>query len=106
MTTHVLLLGRTPFDPHAVRTEIAVPDVEVSTGTGLDDVVAAFEHGPVDAVIMGAVISLLDRLAIIERIFETSDSTTVHMKDRSSGQPGMMPFVNSVLLGLTHKRDR
>ena len=65
------------------------------------DVEAAFAQGPLEVVIMGAGISLDDRLEIIQRIFELSDSTTVHMKDRASGQPGMMPFVNAVLQGLT-----
>lgn len=97
----MLLLGRTPFDPQTVHSEIAVPDIELSTGTNLDDVTAAFSQGPVDVVIMGAGLALQDRLAIIEQVFGSSDSTTVHMKDRASGQQGMMPFVNGVLRGLT-----
>ena len=97
----MLLLGRTPFDPQTVQSEIAVPDIELSTGTNMDDVAAAFAQGPVDVVIMGAGLALQDRLAIIEQVFESSESTTVHMKDRASGQPGMMPFVNAVLGGLT-----
>jgi hypothetical protein len=101
MAMHVLLLGRTPFDQQTVHAEIAVADVELSTGTNLDDVVRAFKRGPVDVVIMGAGISLRDRLAIIQHVFESSEATTLHMKDRSSGQAGMMPFVNAVLRGLT-----
>jgi hypothetical protein len=100
MTTHVLLLGRTPFDPLAVETEISVSGVELAYGTSLGDVEAAFSRGPVDVVIMGAGIPLADRLDIVEHVFASSDSTSVHMKDRASGPRGMMPFINQVLSGL------
>ncbi len=99
--THVLLLGRTPFEPRSIEAEITVPGVEISSGTSLDDVIATFASGHVDAVIMGAGIPLTDRIAIVEHVVASSESTTVHMKDRASGQPGMMPFVNAVLRGLT-----
>lgn len=101
MTTYVLLLGRTPFDPQVVEDEIDSPDVEFGYGTSLNDVEAAFQLGPVDVVIMGAGIPLRDRLAIVEHVFESSESTSVHMKDRASGQPGMMPFINRILGGLS-----
>lgn len=100
METRILLLGRTEFDEEAVRAEISAPNVTIATGTSVDAVVAAFDSAPVDMVIMGAGIPLADRLEIIKRVFELSDSTTVHMKDRSSGKDGMMPFVNLVLSGL------
>lgn len=100
MTTHILLLGRTAFDSDAVRADISTPDVTFSTGSSLEETVAAFESGPVDMVIMGAGIPLSDRLEIVKRVFEISESTTVHMKDRSSGMGGMMTFVNGVLRGL------
>lgn len=106
MTARILLLGRTPFDPKAVRAEISRPNITVSTGTTLDEAVAAFESGPVDMVIMGAGIPLSDRLEINKRVFELSESTTVHMKDRSSGKDGMMPFVNGVLRGLASDSPR
>lgn len=99
MTTRVLLLGRTPFDPVTVEAEIGSPGVEFSYGTTLHDVEAAFTSGPVDMVIMGAGIPLEGRLSIVEYVFASSDSTSVHMKDRASGQTGMMPFINHVLSG-------
>ena len=100
MTTHVLLLGRTPFDPQVVEAEIDSAAVQLAYGTSLEDVEAAFQDAPVEVVIMGAGIPLRDRLAIVEYVFESSESTSVHMKDRASGQPGMMPFVNRILSGL------
>lgn len=101
MAIHVLLLGRTPFDEVAVEAEIAQPDVRLSTGTNQEDVERAFAQGPVDVVIMGAGLPLSDRLAIVEQVFERSDTTTVHMKDRASGRTGMLPFVKSVLSAVT-----
>ncbi|NND04482.1 MAG: hypothetical protein HKN91_17035 [Acidimicrobiia bacterium] len=100
MATHILLLGRTPFDLDAVRSHIARSDITISTGTSLMETEAAFEAGVVDIVIMGAGIPLLDRLEIVKRVFELSESTSVHMMDRSSGKDGMMSFVNGVLQGL------
>lgn len=44
--------------------------------------------GGVDMVIMGAGIDLSLRLEIIKTIFEKSDKTSVHMKDRASGKAG------------------
>lgn len=104
MTTHVLLLGRTPFDPEAVRADFSGFDVSFSTGTSLQEMEGAFESGPIDTVIVGAGIPLDDRLQLVRRVFELSESTTVHMKDRTSGKDGMMPFVKHVLEGLESDR--
>lgn len=69
-------------------------------GTGIDDVRSAFGQTPIDHVIMGAGLDLDTRLEIIREIFESSDKTTVHMKDGASGPQGFLPFVRSVLGGL------
>lgn len=100
MTMRVLLLGRTPFDQQAVEADLGAADVTLAYGTSLADVEAAFTGGPVDVVIMGAGIPLPDRLAIVEHVFQSSEATSVHMKDRASGRSGMMPFVKGVLDGL------
>jgi hypothetical protein len=41
------------------------------------------------------------RLEMVREIFQSSDTTTVHMKDHASGSQGFLPFVRSVLHGLT-----
>ncbi len=105
MRPRVMLLGRTPFDPDQVQAALdARLDVDIVTGTSLEDVRSAFDDSIVDVVIMGAGIPLADRLAVIDHIYTVSDATTVHMKDRASGMGGMMPFVNQVLAGLTTDR--
>ena len=100
MTNRVLLLGRTPFDPNAIEAEITSSGVEFAYGTSLADVEATLSDRPVDLVIMGAGIPLQDRLAIVDYICKTSDSTSIHMKDRASGRDGMMRFIKQVLAGL------
>ena len=96
----VVLLGRKGIIVDDVRSALSVSGVELLAGTGLEDTRAAFADHRIDMVIMGAGIDLEDRLAVIRFIFETSDSTTVHMKDWQSGPAGMLPFVDAVLRGL------
>jgi len=97
----VLLLGRTGIVLDEVRPHIDANDVNLYTGTNLDDVRRIFETQPIDIVIMGAGIDLGARLEIVEHIFTVSNSTTVHMKDWDSGPAGMLPFVNAILNGLS-----
>lgn len=91
-----------PFDLDEVQATLHPSlDVDVLTGTSVEDVSAAFADHQIDTVIMGAGIDLETRLAIVQHAFAASETTTVHMKDRISGRAGMMPFVNAVLRGLT-----
>ena len=96
----ILLLGRLGINVENVRKNLSVSNVELLAGTNLEEVKAAFEGSEIDMVIMGAGIDLDDRIAIIRHVFETSNSTTVHMKDRQSGPAGMLPFVDNILKGL------
>ena len=43
-----------------------------------------FDQHEVEVVIMGAGRDLVDRLEIIKLIYKSSNSTTLHMKDRNS----------------------
>lgn len=102
----VLLLGRTPFGLDDVRTALHPSlDIDLLTGTSVEDVSAAFADHQIDTVIMGAGIALETRLEIARTVFEASETTTVHMKDRASGRSGMMAFVNTVLRGLSAHPD-
>ena len=75
-------------------------DIDILIGSTIEDVVRSFEEHQIDTVIMDAGIDLDVRLDVIRHVFTARDATTVHMKDRSSGRDGMMPFVNAVLTGL------
>jgi hypothetical protein len=57
-----------------------------------------FAQTNIDHVIMGGGIPLETRLEMVRVIFESSETTSVHMKDVASG--GFPPFVRSVLSGL------
>jgi hypothetical protein len=96
----ILLLGRLGLNVENVRKNLSVRDVELLAGTNLKEVKTAFDESTIDIVIMGAGIDLDDRIAILRYVFESSSSTTAHMKDRQSGPAGMLPFVDNVLKGL------
>jgi hypothetical protein len=96
----VLLLGLTGVVVEDVREQLQMPDVQLLGGTSIDDVRSAFRRVAVDHVVMGAGIDLEARLDIVREIFQASDATTVHLKDRVSGKLGFLPFVRSVLRGL------
>jgi len=100
MTKTVLLLGRTGIVIQDVERQLHVPDIHLVGGTGLDDAQAALARTAVDHVIMGAGIDLETRLALIREIFQQSDHTTVHLKDKASGPGGFLPFVQAVLQGI------
>ena len=100
MKKNCLLLGRLGINIPSFETGIHQKNINLYSGTNLQEVKEVFAKTQVDIVIMGAGIALKERLEIIEYIFETSNVTTVHMKDWDSGPKGMLPFVNSVLNGI------
>jgi|AP95_1055475.scaffolds.fasta_scaffold92212_2 hypothetical protein len=96
---NILLIGRLGINIPNLQTGIENKNINLFSGTNLEEVKDAFNQNDnqIDSVIMGAGIDLNVRLDIIRYIFETSQSTTVHMKDWESGPKGMLPFVNSIL---------
>ena len=98
-----LLLGRKGIMVDDVKDSIDATDINLFGGTSLQDVKDTFDNQDIDIIIMGAGLDINDRLDIIKYVFETSKSTTLHMKDWDSGPAGMLPFVNSVLNGLLDK---
>ena len=94
-----LLLGRKGIIVDDVKDTIDTRNITLFVGTSLQDVKDSFNQQNIDIVIMGAGIDIDVRLDIIRYIFETSKSTTVHMKDWDSGPAGMLPFVSGVLNG-------
>ncbi|MFJ9743723.1 hypothetical protein [Streptomyces sp. NPDC101166] len=100
MTTTVLLLGLKSAVVDEVRERVGLPEVDIHAGTGPADLRDMLARTPIDHVIMGAGLDLEDRLSIVRAVFESSDRTTVHMKDFASGPQGFAPFVRAVLTGL------
>jgi len=87
--------------------KIAVKDVELFAAASLTDVEKVFanNNNAIDIVIMGAGIDLEARLEIVRYIFNTSNTTTVHMKDWATGPEGFLPFINHVLNGLLQESN-
>ena len=100
MTKNILLLGRTAMVIDDAQKQLHMPDIQLFGGTGIEDVRSTFAQANIDHVFMGAGIDLETRLQIVREIFQLSDTTTVHMKDRGSGPQGFLPFVRAVLGGL------
>ena len=96
----VVLLGRKPEIMMQLVAELKQATVEFAAGTSLNDRKVAFSEEVPSAVIMGAGLPLEVRLDVSRFVFEHSETTTVHMKDWSSGPSGMLPFVTGVVQGL------
>lgn len=103
----VLLVGRlaTNVPPPS---QIATKEVELFAATNLENVQSVFEEydKKIDMVIIGAGIDLEERLEMIKYIFNTSDATSVHLKDKASGPAGYLRFINGVLTGLLGDQEQ
>ena len=97
---NVLLLGLKGIVVEDARAHLQMPDVDVYGGGSIEDLRATFAQMHIDHVIMGGGLPLEVRLDIVREIFQLSDSTTVHMKDITSGPHGFFPFVRAVVQGL------
>ena len=97
----ILLVGRQLTQVPGVN-EVSKKNIELYVASMLDEARSAFEKhkNKIDIVIMGAGIELEKRLEIVRYVFNTSNITSVHMKDWESGPEGFIPFINKVLNGL------
>jgi hypothetical protein len=99
----ILLVGKllTNIPP---ADQLTIKDAEYFAAPGLLEVQKVFEtnNNAIDIVIMGAGIELEKRLEIVRYVFNTSNITSVHMKDWATGPEGFVPFVNGVLTGLVY----
>ena len=82
--------------------ELLIKDVEYFAASGLTEVQQVFEQNKnaIDIVVMGAGIELEKRLEVVRYVFNTCNSTSVHMKEWITGPGGFVPFINNVLTGL------
>ena len=101
----VILMGRKPEIMMQLIAGLKQTAVKFATATSIEDLKVAFGEELPSAVIMGAGLPLETRLDIIKFIFEHSETTTVDMKDWSSGSSGMLPFVTTIVEGLLANID-
>lgn len=98
----VLLVGNATFEHDATRAALdPALDLELFTGSSLDDVEKVLSDHRVDTVLIDPDVDVDTRLGILRHILMVSESTSVHIKDRDTGAEALMPFVNGVLTGLT-----
>lgn len=97
---NVLLIGRLNIVVEDAKGQLNMPDVELFTATGLEQVKATFYDHSIQHVFMGAGIDIDQRLEIVRAVFQDSEDTTVHLKDVASGPKGFFPFVRAILIGL------
>ena len=95
----ILLVGKQLTE---VPSGLSMKDVQYFAAPDLKTAQKVFEenNNAIDIVIMGAGIELGKRLEVARYVFNTSNTTTVHMKDWETGPQGFVPFINSVLSGL------
>lgn len=95
----VLLVGRTHevIDDAAAREHLEMPDVAFVTVTTYEEVVQAFKSGAFDHVIFGAGIDLDERLKMVRAVYEATNDSTVHLKNRGTGPGGFFPFVRTIV---------
>ena len=81
---------------------LAIKNAKYFAASGILEVQQVFgkNDNEIDIVVMGAGIELEKRLEIVRYVFNTSNTTSVHMKDWATGPEGFVPFINSVLTGL------
>ena len=100
-----ILLGRKPEVMLQLIAGLEQTAVKFTIGSSMADLKAVFSEEQPSAVIMGAGLPLDIRLEMVRFVFEHSETTTVHMKDWSSGSNGMLSFMNGVAQGLLTRME-
>src|SRR5215467_7407603 len=97
----ILLVGKSLTEVPPLD-QLRIKDVQYFAAPDIITVQQVFEksHDAIDIVIMGAGIALEQRLEIVRYVLNTSNTTTVHLKDWETGPEGFVPFINRVLSGM------
>jgi len=97
-----ILLGGKQLTSVPPLDQLKIKDAKYFAAPDLKTVQQVFNenNNAIDIVIMGAGIELEKRLEVVRYVFNTSNTTTVHLKDWETGPEGFVPFINRVLSGL------
>ena len=97
----ILLVGKSLTDVPPLD-QLTIKNAQYFAAPSLAAVQQVFEknNNAIDIVIMGAGIDIEKRLEVVRYVFNTSNTTTVHMKEWETGPAGYVPFINRVLAGL------
>jgi hypothetical protein len=105
MSQKFLLLGVLDSILADAQQQVERPGLEFFRGSSLEEVRATLARTDIDHVIMGGGLALETRLEMVREILQSSETTSVHMKDHASGSQGFLPFIRSVLRGLLDAED-
>jgi hypothetical protein len=100
----ILLLGITDSVLANAQQQLARPDLEVFLGKSVEDVRSRLSRTPIDHVFIGGRLAEETHLEIAWEVIQASETTTVHLQDRS-GPEGFLPFVQAVLRGLVPDKE-
>ncbi|KAJ9657367.1 hypothetical protein H2198_004378 [Neophaeococcomyces mojaviensis] len=104
MTTKVVLLGLKTSIIEDAMEKVQDPAFEFVPCTKLAELKTALEKGDIAHVVMGSGLDIDSRLEAVRTVFETSNSTYVHMKKQDDGPQGYAPFIKMVLAGAKQKQ--
>ncbi|HEX6556573.1 MAG TPA: hypothetical protein VF026_27680 [Ktedonobacteraceae bacterium] len=92
MSKKILLLGLSDSVLADAQQQLARPDLEVFRETSVEDVRSQLSRTNIDHVFMGGGIPSEPRLQMemVWAIFQSSDTTTVHMKSHIPRSDGML----------------
>ena len=96
----ILVVGRQAQVVTAAETGLDLPDVRVHGATTEAELDAVMASQPIAHVFMGPALPIETRLAMIETIVRSSDTTCVHLKDFSRGPEGALDFIRGIVRGL------
>ncbi len=98
--TNVMLIGRNQWVIDAAERELTSPQRAVYGAVTMAELEAVLTENRIDHAFVGPGLDLDLRMELIRRVFELTDSTTVHLKDFSHGPEGALAFVEAILTGL------
>lgn len=98
--TNLMLIGRNQWVIDAAQSKLATPQRAVYGAVTMAELEAVLAENRIDHAFVGPGLDLDLRMALIRRVFELSDFTTVHLKDFTQGPEGALAFVEAILDGL------
>lgn len=103
--TRILLVGRSHWVIDAVRDKLQTADLQVDGALDAPDATDVLRRAHVDHVFIGPGLDVDTRLEVVRTVITGSDTTTVHLKDQSTGPEGALRWVRAVLLALDEMQD-
>jgi hypothetical protein len=102
----ILLVGRNQWIVDRAKEELDSENLRILGALSVEDVKQVLVEHEVDHVFIGPGLDINTRLEVIRAVLTSSDYTTLHLKDRSTGPEGGLSFVLAILSGLAELEDQ